>query len=102
MNESAENFAEMVDLLIKTPGQTPSIYMDVPLRNGWDTAALMTHMGRDHGISGYMNYVRRCSNYSIDIKAEFEDLAHYGISEANIKILKELYRLVTLKKLGRN
>lgn len=93
MNETAENFAEMVDILIRTPAQAPSIHINVPLRKEWDTATLMMHMGRDHGLTGYTEYAHLCHNISNNIQTlKFEDLYQFGISRNNIRMLRELYR----------
>ncbi|KRT83256.1 peroxidase [Oryctes borbonicus] len=92
MNETAESFAEMVDILIRTPAQVPSIHINVPLRKEWDTATLMMHMSRDHGLPGYVAYAQLCHNITSSAKKfKFEDLYQFGISRNNIDILKELY-----------
>lgn len=94
MNETAESFAEMVDILIRTPAQAPSIHINVPLRKEWDTSTLMIHMGRDHGLQGYVQYAHLCYNISTNVeKIKFEDLYQFGISRKSSDILKELYRL---------
>lgn len=93
MNETAENFAEMVDILIRTPAQVPSIHINVPLRKEWDTSTLMMHMSRDHGLAGYIMYAQSCHNITnTGKKLKFEDLYQFGISRNNIEILRELYR----------
>ncbi|XP_030764451.1 uncharacterized protein LOC115888752 [Sitophilus oryzae] len=90
LNESAQTFAEMVDILISLPAQTPSVHMMVPLRKNWDTSALFIHMGRDHGISGYTSYIQYCSNTTYSLRPGFEDLSPL-ISPENIQKLKKLY-----------
>lgn len=91
MNETAEDFAEMVDLLIRTPGQHPSMHMNVKLRTEWDTATLLIHMGRDHGLAGYPKWIGFCKNTTLREHITFEDLEKFGISRSNVKILKTLY-----------
>lgn len=88
MNETAENFAEMVDILITTSAQNPSMHMMVSLRSDWDTASLFIHMGRDHGLPGYTNYLKQCENLTI---SRFEDLKKAGFTTEYIKALKYLY-----------
>lgn len=85
----------MVDLLIRRSAQNPSMHMIVPLRSNWNTAALLIHMGRDHGLAAYPEWVKMChsSQFDADIKG-FEDLGKMGISKENVEMLKELYRLV--------
>ncbi|XP_060522685.1 uncharacterized protein LOC132699805 [Cylas formicarius] len=90
-NESATTFAEMVDVLISLPAQTPSMHMEVPLRRDWDTSALFIHMGRDHGILGYINWVQHCNNITFAKPPLFETLKHRGIKPEYIKALKYLY-----------
>ncbi|XP_017785026.1 PREDICTED: uncharacterized protein LOC108568445 [Nicrophorus vespilloides] len=91
MNETATSFAEMVDVLISTQGQNPSFHMDVPLREDWDTSSLLIHMGRDHGLPGYVKLLEYCSNGTTTIKS-FHDLD--GIDKHHMKILKEMYNKV--------
>lgn len=88
MNESAENFAEMVDLLIRTKAKSPSLHMVVPLRSEWDTSALLIHMGRDHGLPGYTQFAQICSNKTL---TSFEQLSEMGIGAKNIATLSKLY-----------
>lgn len=90
MNETVENFAEMVDVLIRTPAQNPSMHMMVPLRPDWDTASLFVHMGRDHGIPPYTQYLEKCLNLTTD---NFDDFTKAGIRPELIKALKYLYQV---------
>ncbi|EFA09156.2 hypothetical protein TcasGA2_TC005493 [Tribolium castaneum] len=90
MNETVESFAEMVDVLIRTPAQSPSMHMMVPLRADWDTAALFVHMGRDHGIPPYAHYLSKCQNLTIE---KFDDFTKAGISPELLKALKYLYQV---------
>lgn len=90
MNETAENFAEMVDILIRHPAQEPTMHMNVKLRLDWDTSTLLTHMGRDHGIPGYAKFVEHCRKEKLT--GDFEQFSQFGIDTDGIKILKTLYR----------
>lgn len=90
MNETAENFAEMIDLLIRSPAQEPTIHMNVKLRFDWDTATLLIHMGRDHGLPGYLKFVEFCNKD--EVKSDFTEFASYGMDRESVKILKTLYR----------
>ncbi|KAF5280247.1 hypothetical protein FQA39_LY18070 [Lamprigera yunnana] len=89
LNATANNFAEMVDLLIRTPAQTTSMHMVVPLRNKWDTGSLLIHLGRDHGIPPYTQWVEFCHNVSIK---NFDDLFKVNIELNNVNLLTNLYR----------
>ncbi|KAK4874855.1 hypothetical protein RN001_014215 [Aquatica leii] len=89
MNASANNFGEMVDLLIRTPAQTTSMNMVVPLRSQWDTGSLLIHLGRDHGLPPYTKWVQFCHNVSI---ASFDDLSKVNMEKHNIKLLINLYK----------
>ncbi|XP_018331432.1 uncharacterized protein LOC108741220 [Agrilus planipennis] len=89
MNETAESFAGMIDLLIGTASQNPTMNMIVPLRNDWDTASLLIHMGRDHGIPSYPAYAEFCHNVTI---TTFDDLKFTRIRPDNIRLLKTLYK----------
>ncbi|KAL3272932.1 hypothetical protein HHI36_014391 [Cryptolaemus montrouzieri] len=89
MNETVLNFAEMVEMLIKTPAQVPSLHMAVNLRSDWDTAPLFIHMGRDHGLAGYTSWLNAARNTSK--KYEFEDLEKMGMKREHVKALKYLY-----------
>ncbi|CAH0563572.1 unnamed protein product [Brassicogethes aeneus] len=93
-NQTAESFADMIDVLITTPAQVPSTHMMVSLRSDWDTAALFLHMGRDHGIPPYPQWVQYCSNltHTHKLNFEFEDLKLVGIKQEYMKALKYLYR----------
>lgn len=90
MNETAESFAEMIDLLITTPAKEPSMHISVALRSDWNTASLFLHMGRDHGLPGYLKWLNFCSN-STDFKT-FEDLSKAPLKFEYLKALKYLYR----------
>lgn len=92
MNETITSFAEMVDMLIATPANSPSMHMMIPLRNDWDTASLFIHMGRDHGIAPYLHYVKHCSNLTTNKPLKFEDFTSVGIKDEYIKALKYMYR----------
>nr|XP_022916804.1 uncharacterized protein LOC111426494 [Onthophagus taurus] len=94
MNETAENFAEMIDILIKTPAQYVSGHIEVPLRHGWDTTTLMVHMGRDHGLPGYIYYAKFARNISEREKIEFDELKRFGIDQNGINFLKKSYSFV--------
>ncbi|KAK9883031.1 hypothetical protein WA026_001241 [Henosepilachna vigintioctopunctata] len=89
MNETVANFAEMVDMLISTPAQVPSLHMAITLRHDWDTAALFVHMGRDHGLSGYTSWLNIANNTTRKFK--FEDLEKMGMLREYVKALKYLY-----------
>lgn len=89
MNETAENFAEMIDILMRTPAQEPSMHISVALRADWDTAALFLHMGRDHGLPGYIRWLNFCQN-TTDFRT-FNDLENAPIKEEYIKALKYMY-----------
>lgn len=91
MNKTAENFAEMIDILITEPAQNPSMHISVPLRRDWDTAGLFVHMGRDHGIPGYVRTLEFCDNTTFVKPPKFEDLKSHGIKAEYIKALKYLY-----------
>ncbi|KAJ8944427.1 hypothetical protein NQ318_002123 [Aromia moschata] len=92
MNETVETFAEMVDVLITTPAQSPSFHISVPLRKDWDTAALFIHMGRDHGIPSYPQYVQYCKNITFDHPLTFEALKNVsGIKPEYIRALKYMH-----------
>ncbi|KAJ8926678.1 hypothetical protein NQ314_020927 [Rhamnusium bicolor] len=91
MNETVESFAEMVDVLIGTPAQAPSLHMMVPLRTDWDTASLFIHMGRDHGIPSYPQYIQYCSNITFAQHLTFDDLKLKGIKDEYVKALKYMY-----------
>ncbi|KAJ8915169.1 hypothetical protein NQ315_000421 [Exocentrus adspersus] len=91
MNETVETFAEMIDVLITTPAQSPSLHMMAPLRPEWDTAALFIHMGRDHGIPSYPQYVQYCANTTSPQRPTFDDLRSMGIKDEFIKALKYMY-----------
>lgn len=90
LNKTAESFAEMVDILISLPAQSPSMHMMVPLRSDWDTAALFLHMGRDHGIPGYTSWIEYCSNSTYTKRPTFDDLKDLMKPEY-VKTLKYLY-----------
>lgn len=94
MNETVETFAEMIDLLITTPAQSPSMHMMVTLRPDWDTASLFLHMGRDHGIPSYPQFIQYCSNVTYPQRPTFDDLRSRGIREEYIKALKYIYSSV--------
>ncbi len=58
-----------------------------------DLAALNIHRGRDHGIPGYINYVRWCSELlgtSMNVK-EFRDL-EVVMDLDKIAMLQKVYR----------
>lgn len=90
MNETAESFAEMIDLLIRTPAKEPSMHVSVSLRSDWNTASLFLHMGRDHGLAGYLKWLNFCQN-STEFKS-FEDLSKVPLKSEYVKALKYLYR----------
>ncbi|XP_072395913.1 uncharacterized protein [Diabrotica undecimpunctata] len=92
MNETVETFAEMIDLLIQTPAQTPSVHIMVPIRREWDTASLFIHMGRDHGIPSYPKYLQYCTNSTSKKTPTFDSLKEFGIKDEYIKALKYMYR----------
>ncbi|CAH1108455.1 unnamed protein product [Psylliodes chrysocephalus] len=92
MNETVESFAEMIDLLIRTPANSPSVHIMVPIRTEWDTASLFIHMGRDHGIPSYTNYLQYCTNSVNKKPLSFENLKNFGIKDEYIKALKYMYR----------
>lgn len=89
MNETVSNFAEMIDMLIKTPAQVPSLHMAINLRSDWDTASLFIHMGRDHGLPGYTTWLNSARNATR--KYKFEDLEKMGMKREYVKALKYLY-----------
>lgn len=89
MNETVSNFAEMVDILIKSPAQVPSLHMAINLRSDWDTASLFIHMGRDHGLAGYTAWLNAAQNVSRRYK--FEELEKMGMKREFVKALKYLY-----------
>lgn len=91
MNETAENFAEMINLLIETPAKEPSMHISVSLRSDWNTASLFLHMGRDHGLPGYVNWLNFCHNKTAEFKT-FDDLAKAPLKFEYVKALKYLYR----------
>ncbi|XP_076275092.1 uncharacterized protein LOC143206037 [Rhynchophorus ferrugineus] len=91
MNETAESFAEMIDILITVPAQNPSTHMMVPLREGWDSFALFLHMGRDHGLPGYVGVVEYCTNETFDRPVSFSSL-ETKIKPEYIKALRYLYK----------
>ncbi|KAL1488622.1 hypothetical protein ABEB36_014425 [Hypothenemus hampei] len=90
LNQTAETFAEMVDILISLPAQIPSMHMMARLRNDWDTAALFIHMGRDHGIPEYTAWMQYCSNFTFPTYPNFDDFKT-NIQPEYIKLLKYLY-----------
>lgn len=90
MNETAESFAEMVNLLIATPAKEPSMHISVSLRADWNTASLFLHMGRDHGLAGYTKWLNFCRNTTKF--QSFDDLANVPIKSEYIKALEYLYR----------
>lgn len=81
----------MVDILISTTAQTPSMHISVPLRSGWETSALFVHMGRDHGVPSYVKMLQFCQNVTFPKFLKFEDLKTYNIKPEYIKALKYLY-----------
>lgn len=89
MNESAENFAEMLDLLITTPAKEPSMHISVALRSDWDTTSLFLHMGRDHGLAGYTKWLNFCRNVSYFFT--FDDFDKAPLKYEYVKALKYLY-----------
>lgn len=89
MKKPRSSFAEMVDLLLSNAAYRPSFHMDVTLREGWDTAPLLVHMGRDHGLPSYTSTVSFCRNISKEIT--FQNLHEFGISEKGISMLRKLY-----------
>lgn len=91
INKTAETFAEMIDILITEPAQNPSMHISVPLRKDWDTSGLFVHMGRDHGIPGYIRVLEFCSNKTFSSNPKFDDLKSYGIKPEYIKALRYLY-----------
>ncbi|XP_030764452.1 uncharacterized protein LOC115888753 [Sitophilus oryzae] len=91
MNETANSFAEMIDILISLPAQNPSMHMAVPLRESRDTFALFLHMGRDHGIPGYLKMVEYCTNNTANKSKRFDSLTE-KIKPEYIKALKYLYK----------
>lgn len=90
MNETAESFAEMIDLLITTPAKEPSMHVSVSLRSDWNTASLFLHMGRDHGLPGYLKFLNFCQN-TTDFQT-FEDLSKAPLKFEYVKALRFLYR----------
>lgn len=90
MNETAEDFAEMIDILIRSPAQEPTIHMNVKLRLEWDTATLLLHMGRDHGLPGYVKFVEYCKEE--EFNGDFNDFAKFGMEKESVKILKTIYQ----------
>ncbi|CAH1116127.1 unnamed protein product [Phaedon cochleariae] len=92
VNQTAETFAEMVDFLISTASQNPSLHINVPVRKDWDTASLFIHMGRDHGIPSYPKFLQYCTNSTSKKPMTFDDLKNFGIKAEFIKALKYLYR----------
>ncbi|ERL88558.1 hypothetical protein D910_05943 [Dendroctonus ponderosae] len=90
-NKTAETFAEMIDILITEPAQNPSMHISVPLRKDWDTSGLFVHMGRDHGIPGYITVLEFCSNKTFSKYPKFDDLKSYGIKPEYVKALRYLY-----------
>lgn len=90
MKKTHDTFAEMVDKLIATPAYRPSMHIDVPLRHDWDTAPLLIHTARDHGIPGYTSWLQLC-NPSSNITDNFDDLHQFGITEKGVSLLKSLY-----------
>ncbi|XP_050297989.1 peroxidasin homolog isoform X2 [Anthonomus grandis grandis] len=91
LNETANSFAEMVDILISLPAQSPSLHMMVPLRKDWDTAGLFIHMGRDHGIPGYTSWMQYCSNITYPTNPTFEDMTLL-MKPDYVNTLKRLYQ----------
>ncbi|KAB0798263.1 hypothetical protein PPYR_09256 [Photinus pyralis] len=89
MNTTTSSFAEMIDILIRTPAQTASMHMVVPLRNKWETSSFLIQLGRDHGIAPYTKWVQFCHNISIKT---FDDLKTTNIAQNNIKLLSNLYK----------
>lgn len=78
--------------LLSRPAQIPSL--NFPLINGTvDTAGILIHKGRDHGIPSYINYLNLCeAQVDPDVtKVTFEDLEKVGIDKAEQKLLKQLY-----------
>lgn len=90
MNDTSETFAEMIDVLISTPAQELSMHMYVALRPEWDTAALLPHIGRDHGLPSYLKVLDYCQN-TTEFKS-FDDFSKVPIKAEYIKALKYLYR----------
>ncbi|XP_066153356.1 uncharacterized protein [Euwallacea fornicatus] len=91
LSKTADSFADMIDILISEPAQNPSMHISVPLRANWDTSGLFVHMGRDHGIPGYVKIVQFCKNQTFPKTLKFEDLKAYHIKPEYIKALKYLY-----------
>lgn len=91
MNETAENFAEMIDILMKTPAQEPSMHISVFLREDWDTASLFLHMGRDHGLPGYVSWLKFCRNTTDTDYITFDDFEKAPMKQQYIKALEYLY-----------
>lgn len=94
MNETAETFADMVDVLIRTQAQVPSMHMVVPLRSKWETASLLIHMGRDHGLASYPKWAKYCYNITLNT---FDDLQKVNVKQENIDLLQNVYKLVRNK-----
>lgn len=79
----------MIDILMRTPAQEPSMHISVTLRTDWDTASLFLHMGRDHGLPGYTNWLNFCRNTTEFWT--FGDLEKMPIRQEYLKALKFLY-----------
>lgn len=91
MNKPHTSFTEMVDLLLSSRAYRPSFHMDVVLRSGWETAPLLVHMGRDHGLPSYSSALAFCrGNTTQDIS--FQNMHQFGISDNGVDMLRKLYR----------
>lgn len=78
----------MVDLLITNPAQNLGLNINVNLKPDWDAASLFVHMGRDHGLPGYVDWLNLRNNLSTQYT--FKDL-EYFVKKENVKLISHLY-----------
>lgn len=70
-------YLKMVQLALSTPAQQPSLHMPPAIKDGLDRGTLLVHMGRDHGLAGYPQWLQRCNhNLTQPISPSLANLLH--------------------------
>ncbi|XP_033611688.1 uncharacterized protein LOC111875414 [Cryptotermes secundus] len=70
-------YLQMVQLALSTPAKQPSLHTPPAIKDGLDRGTLLVHMGRDHGLAGYLQWLHYCNhNLTQPLSPSLANLLH--------------------------